>query len=413
MWFSLARQRTQENRWVVHSVLALFMVWGYLQALLGIRRGAVKALSQVHRTARWLWMKKLAESYTIANCDAFCSRSEPTANPKLKTYFGNRLMVLKSPAENGEKGVLFVMVTDTIRWLYSGMNLRRLLDDYTLVFEPSWSGYCHADYLQYTHWRDEIFVLSAEKDDFAFLTKLNSNLVPVDLGPCDWVDSRTAVPFLKKLKEFDIIMNSNWGSWKRHYVLFSMLKTAHRRYKVALIGVRWSGKTREDIEQLADYYGVASQITIYDWIPYEQVMDLTCRSRVSILLSLKEGSNRAIAESIFCNVPVVILSNHVGGIRKYIVPETGLMVDEAHLESAINKLLESDIHPRKWGLEYVSCFKSTEKLNAVLRKYSQRQGRPWTEDIVVRSNSPDSCYVDAGDAERLTPWNEKLKDYLR
>jgi len=51
-------------------------------------------------------------------------------------------------------------------------------------------------------------------------------------------------------------------------------------------------------------------------------MDITCRATVSILPSLKEGSNRAMAESMFWNVPVVVLTNHVGGITKNIVPET-------------------------------------------------------------------------------------------
>jgi len=192
-----------------------------------------------------------------------------------------------------------------------------------------------------------------------------------------------------------------------------MLRKANRRYKVALIGFKWGGKTRDDIERLADYYGVAGQITIFDWIPYEQVMDLTCRSKVSILLSLKEGSNRAIADSILCNVPVVVLSNHIGGIRKNILPETGLLAEEAHLESAIVELFESSIHPREWGLEHVSCFKSTEKLNLILREHARRQGRPWTQDIAVRSNSPESKYVSTEDAERLSTWNERLKDYLR
>jgi hypothetical protein len=82
------------------------------------------------------------------------------------------------------------------------------------------------------------------------------------------------------------------------------------------------------------------------------------------------------------------------------------------LESAIAQLLESNIDPREWGLEHVSCFKSTEKLNATLREYALKQGRPWTQDIAVRSNSPESSYLSAKDAERLLPWNEGLKDYL-
>jgi len=412
-WCSVARQRVIENTWVVHSGLVLFIVWGFVQAIISRREGAIKALSQVHRTTRIQWYKRLVEPYIIANREVTYRDLQLLSKPDLMPFFGNRLMVLKAPTTGGEKGVLFVMVDTVIRLLHSGMNLHKLLKDYTLVFEPSWTGYCHSEILEFTRWNEEIFVLSAEENDFAFLRRLGSNLVPVDLGPCDWVDPRTTVPYLENPKEFDIIMNSNWGAWKRHYVLFRMLRKAERRYKVVLIGFKWSGKTRNDIERLADYYGVSGQITIFDWIPYEKVMDLTCRSKVSILLSLKEGSNRAIADSIFCNVPVVVLANHVGGIRKNVVPETGLLAEEAHLESAIVQLFESRIQPREWGLKHISCFKSTEKLNLILREHALGQGRPWTQDIAVRSNSPESSYVYTKDAERLSSWNDGLKDYLR
>jgi glycosyltransferase involved in cell wall biosynthesis len=389
------------------------MAWGFVQAIAGKKRGAINALSQVHRTTRIPWFRRFVEPYIVANREAIYRGQTSPNQPDLKPLFGNRLMVLKPPAAGGERGVLFVMVNDTIRLLCAGMNLQKLLDDYTLVFEPSWSGYCHPELLEYTRWNEEIFVLAAEENDFAFLKRLGSNLVPVGLGPCDWVDPRAAEPYLGNPKEFDIVMNSNWADWKRHYVLFRMLQNAKQRYKVALIGVYWGGKTRADIERLAGFFGVADRIAIFDWIPYEQVMDITCRSRVSILLSLKEGSNRAIAEGIFCNVPVVVLSNHVGGIRKNVVPETGLLAEERHLESAIARLSQGGISPREWGLEHISCFKSTEVLNSILREHALRQGRPWTQDIAVRSNSPESSYASAEDAERLASWNDGLKDYLR
>ena len=389
-WYQVANQRARENKWAVHSGLALLMSWGFIQALLGRRRRAVNALSQVHRTARWSWLRKLAEPYIIANVKVIYQDPQSLPKPDLSRFLGNRLAVLKVPAGGGEKGVLFVMVSDMFRLLHAGMNLEKLLEDYTLVFEPSWSGYCHPELLEYTRWNHEVFVLAAEEHDFAFLKRLNSSLVPVDLGPCDWVDPRVAVPYLSNPKEFDIVMNSNWGAWKRHYVLFRMLGRAKQRYKVVLVGVNWSGRTRADVERLAGFYGVADQLTILEHIPYEQVMDVTCRSKVSILLSLKEGSNRAIAESIFCNLPVVVLANHVGGIRKNVVPETGLLAEERHLEAAIDQLLHADLNPREWGLENVSCFKSSEKLNLVLREHALRQGRPWTQDIAGRSNSPES-----------------------
>jgi hypothetical protein len=258
-------------------------------------------------------------------------------------------------------------------------------------------------------------VLSAEEGDFAFLKRLGSNLVPVELGPCDWVDPDVATPHLTDQKEFDIVMNSNWAPWKRHYVLFRMLRRAQHRYSVALIGVKWGSplRTEANIRQLADYYGVGGQLTIFDDIPYEQVMEVTCKSKVSILLSLKEGSNRVIAESILCNVPVIVLANHVGGIRKNVVPETGILAPEQALGSAVAQLIESGIQPRTWGLEHVSCLKSSERLNGILREHALSKGMPWTQDIAVRSNSPDSVYKYAADAERLLPLNEQLKNYLR
>jgi glycosyltransferase involved in cell wall biosynthesis len=238
-------------------------------------------------------------------------------------------------------------------------------------------------------------------------------LIPVELGPCDWVDPTVAEPYLANPKEFDIVMNSNWGAWKRHHVLFRMLRHAKRRYKVLLIGVKWSGKFKADIERLAAFYGVTEQLTILENIPYQKVMDLTCRSKVSILLSLKEGSNRAIAESIFCNLPVIVLSNHVGGIHKTITAETGLLSDEKDLESSIEQLMNAHLNPREWGLKNNSCIKSTERLNEVLRDRALQHGLPWTQDIAVRSNSPESKYLSSDDAQRLAPWNEGLNNYLR
>jgi hypothetical protein len=412
-WCSLASQRLREHKWVVHSVLLILILWGFALLLLGRRARGTKTLCQVHRTTRLRWMRELVEPHITANLDAIYREPRPSSGPDLTFFFGNRLMVLKAPASGGEKGVLFVMFSETFHLLHSHMNLQKLLEDYTLVFEPSWSGYCGPDLLDFTRESDEIFVLAAEVGDFAFLQRLGSNLVPVGLGPCDWVDPHAAAQYLANPKEFDIVMNSNWAALKRHYVLFRMLANAEKRYKVALIGVRWGGKTRADIDRLADFYGVADQLTILERIPYEKVMDVTCRSKVSLLLSLKEGSNRAIAESIFCNVPVVVLSNHIGGIRKNVVPQTGLLADERDLESAIIQLHRSSIKPREWGMEHISCFKSSIKLNEIMRDHALRKGRPWTQDIAGRSSSPESTYIDAGDAERLRPWNDKLRNYLK
>jgi glycosyltransferase involved in cell wall biosynthesis len=412
-WCSVVAHRARENKWLVQIGLFVLVLIGFAQALVGKRAKSIKTLCQVHRTTRLPWMQQLVETRIIANRDAIYREPRASSDRDISAFFGKRLLVLKAPASGGEKGVLFVMFSETFHLLHSRMNLEKLMQDYTLVFEPSWSGYCGPDLLDFTREADEIFVLAAEEGDFAFLQRLGSNLIPVEMGPCDWVDPRAAEPYLANPKEFDIVMNSNWASLKRHYALFRMLASAKERYKVALIGVKWGGKTRADIARLANFYGVTDQLTILERIPYERVMDVTCRSRVSILLSLKEGSNRAIAEGIFCNVPVIVLSNHVGGIKKNVVSQTGLLAKERNLESAIAHLLHSSINPREWGMKYISCFESSTKLNAILRDHALRKGRPWTQDIAGRSNSPESTYIYASDAERLGPCNDGLKEYLK
>jgi glycosyltransferase involved in cell wall biosynthesis len=305
------------------------------------------------------------------------------------------------------------MFSEMLALLFEQMDMRRLAADFTIVSEPSWSGYCDSAFLRCTMLEEDIFVLAAQQDDYAFLQRLNSNLIPVDLGPCDWVDPRVAEPFIDNRKEFDIVMNSHWGSSKRHHVLFRMLRRAKRRYKALLIGGGWDRRNAADVLALAKHYGVEDQLTLVEHIPYEKVMDLTCRARVSVLLSLKEGSNRAIAESILCNVPVIVLSSHIGGIVKHVRPETGLLVEETALETAVERLLDSRLNPRQWGKEHISFMKSSEKLNAILRSHALQSGRPWTRDIALRSNSPESKYASPSDVQRLRPWNQSLVNYLR
>lgn len=410
-WRSLTLRRLRENQCVVNGALLLLSIIGFALAFVGKRKKAARVLSQVHRTARLPWFRKLVEPYISRNRSAFYTELPAPTSADFALAAG-RLLVLKPPRQNGEKGVLFVMFSDTLNVLFSSMNIQRLLHDYTLVFEPSWPGYCDSRLLQYTRFPDDIFVSSPVQDDFAFLQRLRSNLIPVELGACDWVDPHLAEPYLDNRKEYDIVMNAIWAAFKRHFVLFRMLANAKRRYKVALIGVPWDSRNRADIEREAEYYGVRDQLTIFERIPYNEVMDVTCRSRTSMLLSLKEGANRALAESIFCNVPVIVLKNFVGGMFKNVVPATGILAEEHELESAVEHLLKANISPRRWGLEHISCLKSSDRLNSILRDHSAWQGRQWSQDIAARSNSPECRYVFDEDAERLHPYNEGLNDYF-
>src|SRR5690606_17483308 len=152
----------------------------------------------------------------------------------------------------------------TIRDFPIFVDMKKFLADYYLVLEPSWTGFVDEDILQYTAYDEPIWVLSAYGDDYRFLEKLSMNLVPVPLGPCDWVDPKISEQFLGSAKEFDIVFNSNWAPWKRHHILFSHISKLGSHIKVALIGVEWEGRSKKDILELAKHFGVLNKITAFE-----------------------------------------------------------------------------------------------------------------------------------------------------
>ena len=209
-------------------------------------------------------------------------------------------------------------------------------------------------------------------------------------------------------------MNANWSSSKRHYILFEKLKELPD-LKVVLIGLPWGGGTIDEIKALAQYYGVGNQLTILELIPYEEVIKMTAQSKIGLLLSLKEGSNRAIPECLFCDVPAIVLTQNIGGVKKVINPQTGLHVTEDKLVWAIRFMLDNlnSYSPRKWALDHISCLVTTGNLNSGLREYALSRGEPWTRDIVPRTNAPESKYYNAGDEEEYKMDNFNLKEYFR
>ncbi len=326
-------------------------------------------------------------------------------------------MVLKAPGPSSEKGVLLVMFSELFTALTRQFSMEALLRDYRLVLEPSWSGYCSDEILQFTVFKDDVYILSPEAGDYEFIKRLRTNLKPLPYGPSDWVNPSLYDQGRGSIveKKYDLVMNSHWGWSKRHHVLFSSLRKLSRDIKVALIGVPWEGRTMDDIKDLAKYFGVEKQLTFYQRIPYLEVMKVTAESKMGILLSLKEGSNRALAECLFCDVPVILLKEHVGGVNKVINSKTGMHATSHELAEAIMHLRNNPglYQPRKWALENISCLVTTEKLNAFLKESALDAGEPWTQDIVARASSPESRYFDPEDEVRFRKLNRDLSQYCK
>ncbi|MEP0828062.1 MAG: glycosyltransferase [bacterium] len=304
-----------------------------------------------------------------------------------------RIFKVKEPGEN-EKGALIVKFTAIFAMLRTHYDLAGLLRDYYLILEPSYSGYCTPEILGFLEFnKSDVIVQAAEKLDYAFLQRLKSNLVPIEMGSSNWVDDRVFCD-LKLPKEYDCIMVALWGDIKRHYLLFEALRQMDDPgYRVCLVGRPW-GRRLHEMEELAEFYGVRNNIDFFEKLKPHEVNVLLNKSKVNLLLTLKEGANKSIFEGFFANVPGLVLKENFGVNKSYLNGQTGRLVPEKKLTEALLWFRENYVQfsPRKWALENISPVISTIRLEAKLKEIAVKQGELWTRSLVVKVNRPECEY---------------------
>lgn len=317
-----------------------------------------------------------------------------------------RSIILKKPITNGkvEKGVLLITFTESFAFFYKYVDCEQLLRYFYVILEPSWSGYCNPNILFWMRYEPhQIVVQSSEEKDYSFIISLKTNLIPVDFGASDWVDYRIFHPIQGVDKKFDAIYVCTYKPIKRHHVLFRAIsKINDPSYKVALVCVNWGGK-RSEIEHLIDHYRIRNNIVLYENCPPEQVNELLNMSKVNVLLSLKEGSNRSIFEGFFSNVPCIVLKNNVGVNKKYINPMTGKLILENKLKETLLYFRKNwdRYNPREWAIRNISPLITTKKLSSCLQKISRDNNEIWTADIVPKVNVPEVKYFFPADKQNF------------
>lgn len=305
------------------------------------------------------------------------------------------LIVLKEPSRL-EKGVVMIKYTPTFDAFVALFDLDAVQNHYYIVLEPSWAGYCDPSLLLFVSKRHPVFVESPEPLDYGFLESLNSNLIPLTIGSADWVDGEVFSPGLRKEKEFDVVMVANWGRHKRHKELFRALSTIrHRRLRVLLIGFEWGGRTKEDIVAEANRFALQHvDLIIEEQLSPQEVADRLRRSQVFVLLSKKEGPNKAMMEAMFCDVPAIVYDKFVGGAQTKIVTETGMLSSYEQLGPSILHVLDhqAQYSPRQWALTSTGSRWATQQLNDTIQSVVSKAGAPWTVQLREKVNNPNLSY---------------------
>jgi hypothetical protein len=299
-----------------------------------------------------------------------------------------KTIVLKRPGERGEKGVLYASFEVNWLRLLEHYDVARLMEDYLLVGASSWSPPEYEPMLAFAGLgRDPLFVQLS--------------------NPADAVRYRALEPVVRAVP-----IMACWAPFKGHALLFRALRRMRRGLRVVLIGQDMNGRTADDVLAEARAYGVSDRIEIIRDADPALVTRHQCDSRVSLVLSRREGSSVVTTESFFADTPVVMLRGAHVGARVYVNPATGMLTTPARLARDLGAMLErSETYaPRQWAVERITCFHASARLNAIVREYARAAGQPWTANIVPMCWRPDPVYVGDADRRAMAPAYAELSE---
>jgi glycosyltransferase involved in cell wall biosynthesis len=329
------------------------------------------------------------------------------------------LIILKPYNEaTGERGVIMLMYSEAILATAAIYDLGSLASRYMFVIEPSWWGYQDARFLLYLGSDLDVLVQSPRRADFEFVADLETNLVPVRVGAGEWGDPSVFLPrAVGQEATYDAVMVAAWDPLKRHEVFFrAAVRFKHeqgRPLRMALVGYNL-GWNREVIERLLGQYDLERDCAIFENIPHAEVARIVADSKVSLLLSHREGANRAIYESMFCGTPIIVYRHQCGVNLDHVNAATGLLADEDELAEAIKRVLEhpEDFDPRAWAMENAGYANANKKINRALSEMADERGLPWTKNIAAKKSAPNLRYAEAGRYKQFESEYESLRAYL-
>lgn len=319
-----------------------------------------------------------------------------------KNLWISRTIILKDPVYDDaniiEKGVCLFKFTATFGDIFRNLDLLALEKSFNIVLEPSWAGYCLPEILSWATLKNNVIVQSSDISDRKLLNLIETNLKPVSFGSSDWVDPEIFYELQNEEKKYDVICIANFSSMKRPYVLLKVLnklKLKGIELKSALVCASW-GDSKAEIMDLIHSYNLGDNLEIFESVGQNKLNLLFNRSKVNLLLSLKEGSNRVIFEGFFAGTPGIVLQENVGVNKSYLNSKTGACVKEADLPETLIHFSKSwvDYEARLWAMENISPNKTTEKLAKAIVLYdpSQKMDFPITPKV----NSPEATLVKGG-----------------
>jgi hypothetical protein len=402
--------------WHLHTTLRLPLAWtlvtfGQVLRRLGARRAGLRYLLKGRRVGP-LAKADNAIKNVIASQAAgtSCEFQSLIVSPRTSLHSpdSGRVLILKLPMlENGEvieKGALVIKFTETFAPFFHSLDIHALARHFRIILEPSWVGYSLPEILIWTGLAPEkVVVMAPYGPDYDLLTNIGSNLVPITVGPADWGNPETFRPIPGTDKIYDCVSIANYKATKRvDRFVRAVVRVSRRRpeFRAALIcaGVGRSTSGRE-VASTIEWGRRRSRLDFLSSCKQPELNELFNKSKVNVLMSLREGANKGLAEGLFAGTPALLIAESACGNHRHINAKTGLVVSDAKLEDALEwfALGSTKFDPRGWAMENISPRASTAALSALLRKIELAEGRRWTKDLMAKANQPEMRYLDRSD----------------
>jgi len=366
----------------------------------------IKHLCSAYRLFEEGAMSRRVEAELLAVRDrAPFSRQQWTAAltkaPQASPVLLQKAVILKPKVSDEEPGVIFISFEHQWAQLLRLPDMEQLAKDYTLVVSPTWSPpHSPLNVVFPTLWPQPVHCLISHVDDLQSLPRVSANYRMIPLLASSWVNEEVFTPRAKDDRDLDLVMVANFARFKRHVRFFQALREMPRHLRILLIGQKDGKRDAQDVLREAEAFGVRDRFELRTSMPHPQVLESLARARASAVLSLREGSCVAVAESLLADTPVGLMEDaHIGSSR-FINEQTGRFLRESHLAQDLMALIESSatMQPRERALrDGIGTRRSSEILNEHLKAHALASGQKWTRDVARMQWCPNPKRLDAAD----------------
>lgn len=327
----------------------------------------------------------------------------PVSDDVDTALISRRILILKNPELAGghiiEKGAIVIKFSETFSLVYSGLDVKHLSDYFNIILEPSSVGYSVPEILVWTKLDPvKVYVMSPFEDDYNFILNIDKNLVPLKLGPSDWVNRDVFFRIDDTEKYYDAIYIANYNPIKRveRFILAVFrIQKIRPGFRAALV-LAGHGDKKKQIKDIISRFERSVNIDYFDAMGQDQLNVILNRSKVNMLISFREGSNKGLAEGLFSGTPALLMAENSGGNHVHMNEFTGKVVKDRNLESAMLWFSDNyqELSPDAWVQQNMSPEVSAAKLSSVLKKYELDDGQKWERELIPKVNSPELSYVD-------------------